>query len=186
MPARPSRAKGFTLIELLAVIVIMSIIAGLVIYAAAGARKKAQIDAAKAGIARIAMRIDQYRAKRGALPEDPAGLTDEDFVFEKLNAWGFNVSPREQLDPWDSPFIIVFRTDYEKNDASGSNFFALTGKMAEMYDSVSTYKDVYSDDDPNKPYLDQQGSYQIISAGPDGFISRNNLDAVNVDNLSNW
>ena len=73
---------GFTLLEILVVIAIMTVIAGLLVAAAIGARRKADSDAAQAGVTYIAAQIQAYFDKRGQLPPD----TDLDLFLEMLYA----------------------------------------------------------------------------------------------------
>ena len=68
--ASPRRERAFTLVELLAVIAIMTVIAGLLLAAAVGARRRADSAAAQAGVDFITAQIEAYYNKRGLLPGD--------------------------------------------------------------------------------------------------------------------
>jgi|GEM_PF-6200343 len=203
---RVLRQSAFTLIEIMSVIVIMGIIAALLVLAARGARQRAALDAAKAGVSYIADRIEAYRSKRGELPPDLSTLPDyttEMEIYQTLNSWGFTVTPQKQVDPWGNPYIIVLQGDYGTvfpiaTGTSGYNGVPF-GKMGGMYvpGGIDQAKEVHSGDPlTTSAYLDEANSFQVISAGPDGLISRDNREetqdidgdgaSVNADNIRNW
>ena len=207
---RIRRTSSFTLIEILAVIVIMGIVAALLVMAAKGARQRADLDAAKANIAFIAGKIDAYKAKRGQLPPNlnpGAGpgmdsYTTEQEIYQTLAEWGLTVPPEKQLDPWRQPFIIVFQRDYGVSfpiDGSLAPYNVRPwNKIGLMYVNGGPSPKEIHEGDPltTRPYLGETDSYQIISAGPDGLLSRDDGErtgdpdgdgrSVNADNLTNW
>lgn len=210
MTFRGQRAKGFTLIEMLVVITIMGVIAALLVTAAAGAHKKAQIDRAKAGIQLIASKIDAYKNKRGEiLPNlNPAvdNVTTEMEIYTTLKEWGFEVPEEKKVDPWGNPYIIVLQRDYLADfelagPTMGYNatpFFKMQGIYRPWAVSPKT-KAISKTAPTASPTLDacyekQDNGYQIISAGPDGKVCRYDDPTIppdqesnyNADNLTNW
>ncbi len=191
-------AKGFTLVEIMTVIAIMGVIAALLVMAARGARQSSDADAAKAGVAFVSSKIEQYIAKRGELPPDlsyvanplePAPhVTTEVEIYTTLNQWGYSVPPEKQVDPWGNPYIIVLKRDYNVVFplTAGTDYASLPFlKMANMYvPSGDQEKDIL--DTGGFPYNDGANSVQVICAGPDGKVSRLGSDTTNSDNLTNW
>ena len=188
-----SEDKGFTLIEILAVLAIVSVMAGLLVMAAKGARKRADIDAAKAGVSFVAAKIDAYRNKRGDLPPDLGGpavpaVTTEFEIYKTLDKWGFAVPPDKQVDPWGNPYIIVLDRDYGapfNMNAPPDYTTPPFNKMAGMYSTaVPQPKEIQ--DAATNPYNNENGGFQVISAGLDGLVSQTGSDDVNADNFVNW
>ncbi len=212
MASSDSRSEAFTMVELLAVMAIMGIIAALVVVAAAGARKRTDSDSAKAGIQYIAARIDAYRNKRGQLPPNlnegvGAGLDDittEQEIYDTLGQWGFEVPAEKQVDPWGNPYVVVLSRDYGKDFPIVSG--AVTGEYtkppfsreAAMYGAAADMpKDIRDGDPTTQPaYMDEYDGFQIVSAGPDGQVRRDNREMTddidgngasdNADNFTNW
>ena len=211
-PVRHARV-AFTLVELLAVIVIMGILAALLIMAAKGAREKSAVEAARAGVSFISTQMDAFRNKRGEfsiveLHGDTVATEDE--IYRSLEQYGFAVPPEKQLDPWGNPYIIVLQRDYGKSfpiDGSAAPYNVLPwNKMPLMYTGGAadppppagpSPKEVHSGDPATTAaYLNQTDEYQVICAGPDGLLSRDNGEertdvdgdtlTVNADNLTNW
>ncbi len=185
-----SEDKGFTLIEILAVLAIISVMAGLLIMAAKGARKRADTDAARAGVSFVTAKIDAYRSKRGDLPPDLGGaaVTTEFEIYETLDKWGFAVPPDKQVDPWGNPYIIVLDRDYGapfNMNASPDYTTPPFNKMAGMYSAAAPQPKEIKDAAAN-PYNNESGGFQVISAGPDGLVSQTGSDDVNADNFFNW
>lgn len=216
-----SRSNGFTLVEMLVVIAVMSIIAALLIVAAASARRKVDADAAKAEIQFIASKLDAYKTKRGDLPADvdADGITTETEIYYTLAQWGLEVPADTQVDPWGNPYIIVFQRDYIPNakvfpiatGGAGSPPASPSGpygappfnKVMDMYNlnkllpPVDGSKEIHPEDPATtEAYMSEPGGYQIICAGEDGLISRDNREVtsdvdgdettVNADNYTNW
>jgi prepilin-type N-terminal cleavage/methylation domain-containing protein len=190
-----TRKNGFTLIEILAVLTIMTIVASLLVAAAIGARRKADSDAAQAGVTFIASQIDAYLNKRGQLPDSGLSYTTEADIYDTLAQWGFEVIPDKQVDPWGNPFVIVLSTDYGVNFPlqSGGACYSTPpfDRMYGMYDpppaAPDDEKQVHEGDPATTPaYNGQANGYQVISAGPDGMLSRNGGDDWNADNFTNW
>jgi len=191
--------RAFTLVELMAVMVIMSIVAGLLIAAAIGARKKADADAARAGVTYITAQIEAYYNKRGQLPpnlnESMDSFTTEAEIYQTLNEWNFPVPPEKQVDPWGNPFIIILDRDYGVNFPlqSGGTCYSTPpfNKMYAMYDPAPAApddpKEIHEGDPTTEPsYNDQRDGFQVISAGPDGRLGRNGANDYNADNFTNW
>jgi len=217
---RPREVRGFTLIEIIAVIAIMSVIAGLLIVAATGAHKKADRDAAEAGVQLIAGRIEAFQTERGQLPPDPnfdssltpeQNLTTEVEIYETLEEWGFDVPEEKRVDPWGNPYVIVLGRDYGKEFPIRSGGLCYSDPqlpyrrmgnpsddpaIKQMYylATEDQPKEIHDGDPVTEPaYNDQPEGFQVISAGPDGWLHRNRWhvgDAahgeVNADNITNW
>jgi prepilin-type N-terminal cleavage/methylation domain-containing protein len=66
---RPARASAFTLIELLAVIVIITILAGIVINGLGAVRKRAAAARCKAELATLANALEEYKRHYGDYPQ---------------------------------------------------------------------------------------------------------------------
>jgi prepilin-type N-terminal cleavage/methylation domain-containing protein len=197
-----SRKRGFTMIEILAVFAIMAVIASLIAAAAIGARRKADSDAARSGVMYISNQIQSYLTKRGELPLNSGGAaaTEVD-IYTRLAEWNFAVPAKKQIDPWGNPYIIILYDDYGAT-------FSITGgpdyqnppfnKVASMYMTAADMpKDIRrGDPTTTDPYLNTYQAYQVISAGPDGLISRDGREettdidsdgkSVNADNFTNW
>ncbi len=191
----------------MSVIVIMGIIISLLVVASKGARQRADMEAAKAGVTFIATKIDAFMGKKlGELPSDPNsdGITTELEIYETLAEWALEVPLEKRVDPWGNPYIIVFDRDY------GDDFPLVTGtpgyntepyvRMAGMYRpllAADAPKEIHSGDPATTDaYNRESGQFQVISAGPDGLLSRDNREetadidgdglSVNADNLTNW
>lgn len=193
---------GFTLLEILVVIAIMTVIAGLLVAAAIGARRKADSDAAQAGVTYIAAQIQAYFDKRGQLPPDTDGngFTTEVEIYNTLGEWGFAVPEAKRVDPWSNPYVIVLR--YGQTADYGVVFPIATGgaiystppydRIGDMYAPppvvpADSAKEIHIGDPATTlPYNDMANGFQVISAGPDGYISRNGTNDVNSDNFTNW
>ncbi len=199
--------RAFTLIELLAVLAIMTIIAGLLTAGAVGLRRKADRDAAAAGVTLISSKIESYFNKRDQLPPNlnpgsGAGqddFTDEVEIYRTLSEWGFGVLDKQRVDPWGNPYVIIFLDDYEVNFPLQSGGACYTtppfDRMYGMFVPPPAAPDDRKELRVGDPIIDpttdthnsQADGFQVISAGPDGKLSRDgtNLD-VNGDNLTNW
>lgn len=199
--------RAFTLVELLAVLAIMTIIAGLLVTGAVGLRRKADRDAAAAGVTLISSKIESYFNKRGQLPPNlnpgsaptDDNFTDEDEIYKTLSEWGFGVSDKRRVDPWGNPYVIILDRDYEVNFPlqSGEACYSTPPfhKIYGMYDPPPGAPDdrkTFHVGDPiidptTDPHNIQANGFQVISAGPDGKLSRDGTDLdVNGDNLTNW
>jgi len=161
------KKSGFTLTELLVVLSIMALIAALIVVAAKGARKKADYEAAKAGVQFICSQIDAYKNKRGELPPNlnplrtpPDNTAEDDVTTEKeiyysLSQWGFTVPPERQIDPWGHPYVVVLQRDYGKT-------FNVTAPF-DRTDSATTPYDHYPygpDYAPSSFFSDPTGLYR--------------------------
>lgn len=103
-----------------------------------------------------------------------------------------------------NPYIIVLSRDYGKDFPIVSG--AVTGeytsppfsKEKDMYDTaVDMPKEIHDGDPTTEPaYMDEYDGYQIISAGEDGQVRRDNGEVTtdvdgngysdNADNFTNW
>lgn len=204
--AQKSRSGGFTLIEIMAVIAIMGIITAFLVVAAKGARKKADLDAARAGIELISSKIESYMNKRGDLPPNlnpgTDSFTTEEEIYHTLGEWGFTVEDSKRIDPWGNPYIIILSRDYDVVFpiwTPGASYGTPPyNKMANMYiTGADIAKNIHEGDPATTPsYMDQTRGFQVISAGPDGLLSRDDREVntdidldgltVNGDNLTNW
>jgi len=187
----------------------MTVIAGLLVAAAVGARRKADNDAAEAGITFISAQIEAYYSKRGQLPPNlnplspvpqpgEDDITTEFEIYQTLAEWNLPVPPERRLDPWGNPYVIVFQRDYEKV------FPLVTAGVMTGYDTppfdriqymyapppaapADAAKELHRGDPATTPsFNDSMDNFQVISAGQDGYITRNDLDDVNADNFVNW
>jgi len=102
-------AKGFTLAELLMVIVIISILAGVVVFATPWVVGESRKTAAKAQILELCKAVDSYHAKIG---EYPAKL--DDLITKPSNVpdskWpegGFWPKANIPKDPWGNPYVYI-------------------------------------------------------------------------------
>ncbi len=196
--AHSERNSGFTLIEILVVIAIMTVIAGLLVAAAIGARRKAAHDSAQADVTYISGQIRAYLDKRGQLPPDTDanGFTTEPEIYRTLGEWGFDVPEAKRLDPWDNPYVIVLGRDYGVSFpiASGGSVYSTPpyDRMGGMYAPPPAApadgpKEIHTGDPATTPANnDMTDGFQVISAGPDGYISRNGTDDASADNFTNW
>ncbi|MHC4714912.1 MAG: type II secretion system protein [Planctomycetota bacterium] len=196
--AHSERNSGFTLIEILVVIAIMTVIAGLLVAAAIGARRKVTSDRAKAGVKYIAGQIEAYLDKRGQLPPDTDanGFTTEPEIYRTLGEWSYTVSEGNRVDPWGNPYVIVLGRDYGVSFpiASGGSVYSTPpyDRIGGMYAPPPVVpadgpKEIHTGDPAVTPaHNDMTNGFQVISAGPDGYISRNGTDDASADNFTNW
>jgi len=214
------RKRAFTLIEILAVLAIMTVIAGLLVAAAVGARRKADNDAAQADVTFISAQIEAYYNKRGQLPPNlnplspvpqpgEDDITTEFEIYQTLAEWNLPVPPERRVDPWGNPYVIVFQRDYGKVFPleSGGNPIQVNdekifpynitpfNRMQIMYNPplapvpppVDVAKEIHRGDPAaTASFNDSMDNFQVISAGPDGYIVRDGLSDYNADNFVNW
>ncbi len=195
--AHYDRKLAFTLVEILAVLAIMTIIAGLLLAASMGARRRADSDAAQAGVDFISSQIEAYYNRRGQLPPDlnEDGITTEAEIYHTLDEWNFPVPPARRVDPWGNPFVIVLQRDYGEvfpivtGGPDGDYNRAPFNRIREMYGATADMpKDLYRGD-PTNPFNDSVLNFQVISAGPSGRIVRDVEDDpydYSTDNFVNW
>ena len=121
---RFSAIPGFTLLELLAVITIIAVLAGLVIGVGRRASEVGRVARAKAELAAIGSALETYKRTYGDYPR-----TDEEVQLLRallgqrgpaadttisdralLETARFNIAGEVLLDPWERPYVYVYKT----------------------------------------------------------------------------
>lgn len=202
-----SRRSAFTLLELMIVMVILAILAAAFIAVSTGVFKKAAVTEAQQRINTLSTQIESYRTIEGEYPRDTlkVGLgtntindrsealfvalfdpaytgqspsqdwlvnTDEDSATETVTS----LASRELYevgDPWGNPIVYIEALHY----ASSTNLvvWAIEGGLEfpeEQIMGAMTDAETGSYERPN--------SFQLISAGPDGWFG-NEDDITNFD-----
>ena len=111
--SRNTKNKGFTLAELLVVIVIISILAGVVMFGAPWAISEAKRSAAQAQITELCKAVDSYHAKLGEYPSTDTGLKAlinkpshiPDGKWPKGGFWQRGSLPK---DPWGRDYVYIY------------------------------------------------------------------------------
>lgn len=103
---------GFTLAELLVVIVIISILAGVVMFGAPWIIGEAKSTAGRAQITELCKAVDSYHAKMGKYPSSEQGLgvlitKPSDVPAGKWPDGGFWKEGGIPKDPWGNPYVYV-------------------------------------------------------------------------------
>jgi len=105
--------RGFTLAELLVVIVIISILAGVVMFGAPWVIGEAKRSAAKSQIAELCKAVDSYHAKVGKYPSNDEGMNAlinkpshvTDSKWPKGGFWQRDSIPK---DPWGNQYVYIY------------------------------------------------------------------------------
>ncbi|MBN2476175.1 MAG: type II secretion system major pseudopilin GspG [Pirellulales bacterium] len=118
------RRGGFTLIEVLLVLVILVILASLVVGGYSSARKKANLNAAKAQIGLFESPLKMYEFDVGAYPTTEQGLEslrNPPGDLPNPDKWGPDpyLEKNVPLDPWDNPY------QYEQPGRNNPNSYDL-------------------------------------------------------------
>ena len=122
--ARSSYRRAFTLLELLAVITIIAILAGIVIGVGRRASVAGKAARARAELAAIGSALETYKRTYGDYPR-----TDEEVQLLRallgqrgpaadttisdralLETARFNIAGEVLLDPWERPYVYVYKT----------------------------------------------------------------------------
>ena len=195
--ARQSGRGGFTLIEMMAVLVIISILAVFVLRAVTGGKVVVERKATKAFLHQLSAMIDEYEGVTGDYPPstfpaemDPKptrinmgaemlvislfpregefqspelddgrlGNTDADTTRKSLTSFT-SAQAFEILDNWNNPIAYIHRRDY---DASTTYITENPETGEEIEGRVKGRFNPKTED----PY--RKGTFQLISAGPDG------------------
>ena len=81
--------RGFTLVELMAVLVIISILVGVIIYVNPFASDDARVTATKMQINELAKPLNEYKGKHGSYPDSLNDLITANILKEiPKDAWG--------------------------------------------------------------------------------------------------
>lgn len=192
-----SRRSAFTLLELMIVLVILGILGGAFLTVSSNVFEKAAITEAQQRLNVLSTQIEGYRTIEGEYPRDrlPDGLgtnainsnaealfvalfdpkysgqtpnqnwlvnTDEDSMTEAIT----RLSSRELYeigDPWGNPIIYIEALHYASSSAL--TVWAIEGGM-----EVPEEQTAGSMRDEETDSFEQPGSFQLISAGPDGWF----------------
>ncbi|HED65714.1 MAG TPA: type II secretion system protein [Planctomycetes bacterium] len=197
--SRPARA-GFTLIELLAVILILGILTALLVTQLAGSEEAAQIQNTQRREAMLSAIIDSYANEYGDAPRSMftshQGVPNDgdnvgaEALFVALWSNQFEASGADELaddlvntdgdssarrltdfesrelfeipDDWGNPIAYFHRRDYDAGPQSYVTFDPVTGE--ELHSEAKALRN------PKTGRFFRSGSYQLISAGPDGLF----------------
>jgi prepilin-type N-terminal cleavage/methylation domain-containing protein len=190
-----NRTRGFTLIEILVVITIIGLLLGLVAVAVSRQGQMGRITDCRARIAQVGLLIESYADRTGDYPPSRLtliGVTDANDLNQGVEAlvaallasdyggqrpnesWLINNDEDtsqqvklangsrallEMSDPWDNPLVYIVFGDYERE-----SLYRL-GYDGEFEEEVVT-----GARNPLTGAYHQFDKYQLLSAGPDGYL----------------
>ncbi len=116
-PARPrgtrSECASFTLIEMLAVMAIIAIIAGIIIAGSSQAQRQSDIKRARAGLEKLKLAIEEYRAQRGQVPSSSFNGAMDNTAWQMLTNYARGlVFPDDFRDSWGRAYLYTNRTRF--------------------------------------------------------------------------
>jgi prepilin-type N-terminal cleavage/methylation domain-containing protein len=177
---RPSR-RAFTLVELLVVIMIITIMATMVMFAMAGVTEKARIDRTKAQIAKINELImekwESYQTRRVQWRPGAPGITPAQQRLYALRELLRMELPDRIMDVWDDPVSLKTRP-----------------ALSRAYRTQALKANYWFEPDPNDrenfgTYQDSECLYLILSQMRDGefsaleFFSENEIGDLDGDGM---
>jgi general secretion pathway protein G len=98
--------RGMTLVEILAVVVILGLLAGTLMFAFSGTFGRAKSELAKSGIGQVVSKIELYRIETNAYPTNDGGLavlTDGQASPQAA----YYLSQDQLLDPWKRQYLYI-------------------------------------------------------------------------------
>ena len=107
---------SFTLAEMLAVMAIIAIIAGIIVAGSAYAQRQASAKRARAGLEKLKLAIEEYRATMGRVPDNSynGSMTNNatwgDLASNTLRR--VIVYPDDFVDPWGRAYLYTNRTRF--------------------------------------------------------------------------
>ena len=129
---RKRGSGGFTVLEITIAVAVASSLMLAGTAAGKSALRETRLRKAQAEVAAIDSALHRYILKRGRLPVDldGDGVAVESEIISQLTQWNFLPRPLPDasglvIDPWDTPYVVVFARDYVKRaadvlcDASG-------------------------------------------------------------------
>lgn len=152
--------QAFTLIELLAVMVIITIIAGLLVGAGGTARRQARERKAESMIASLEIAIGMYHTNTGVYPDDTSLATMISALKQDPGVNG-----------WQGPYMDFKIEDYQNNNPA-TNIIEDPWGNAYYYDEGPTWGNT--------------NSYNLWSCGPDGVDDSSDGDTNYGDDIHNW
>ena len=201
------RRSAFTLLELMIVLVILAILGGAFLAVSSNVFDKAAVTEAQQRINALSTQIESYRTIEGEYPRDtlPEGAstnttndtaealfvalfgrgysgqspsdewlvnTDEDSSTEQLTRLGTRAL-YEIGDPWGNPIVYIESLHYAS--ANALSVMALEQGMEFPEEQI-----VGAVRDDEKGIYMREGTFQLISAGPDGWFGTED-DITNFD-----
>lgn len=157
-----SALGAFTLVELLVVVAVIGVLAGIVLAAAGGVRKKAARDQAKAEIQTILVGLERFRVANGGYPVSNPNPSSQALFPNLTNFMTFRtkqISGQQVLDPYGYPYWYRLVTNAS---SAGAGTASMTGESVEVWSVGPNGKSGFTNATPNR------------------------TDANNVDDLTSW